>query len=190
LQRGQIEPMSPLRVPIDHTDHVKGPPHARITLVEYGDYECPYCRGAQAVLVQLLTLFPADVRFVYRHFPLSEMHRHAVTAAEVAEAAATQGRFWDMHELLYARQQALALPHLLRQAAALGLDVDRLGREVEHHTHMPRIEADFTGGVRSGVHGTPTLFVDDLPYETPLELAGLAATIDQLLDAGPAVAPR
>ncbi|MBS1118488.1 MAG: Na+/H+ antiporter NhaA [Deltaproteobacteria bacterium] len=181
--------MSQLRVPISQGDHIKGSSQARITLVEYGDYECASCRRVVAVLDRVLSCFPSDVRFVYRHFPTSELHPQAVAAAEIAEAAAAQDRFWDMHALLYEQHQALTLGSLLRLGSLLHLDLDRMRAELARHAYLPKIEADFKGGVRSGVWGTPSVFLGDVRYDAPLQVAGIVATIDQMLDSDLAARP-
>jgi protein-disulfide isomerase len=153
-----------LTVPVSERDHVLGPETAVVTLVEYGDYECPYCGAAHPSVKQVRQVMGDDLRFAFRHFPLSQIHRHALPAAEAAEAAGAQGRFWEMHDLLFANQRALGLDHLLGYAAALGLDLDRFALELEQHTHEPRIREDFMSGIRSGVNGTPTFFVNGVRH--------------------------
>lgn len=166
--------MSRLVVPVGPTDHVLGPEKASVTLVEYGDYECPFCARAHGVLAQVLEHVREEARFAYRHFPLSQMHPHAQRAAQAAEAAAAQGRFWEMHHTLYEHQDALDLEDLLEYAEALDLDVVRFAAELREEVHLPHVRADFRSGVRSGVNGTPTFFINeerfDLPWDDPVTL--------------------
>src|SRR5277367_5698336 len=148
--------MSQLRVPVGPADHIQGNPRAAVTLVEYGDYECPYCGEAYLVLKEVQRRMGDALRFVFRNFPLAQVHAHALVAAEAAEAAGAQGKFWEMHDLLYEHQNALGLVHLKAYAQKLTLDEARFAQDLEAHTFRPRIEADFQEGVRSGVNGTPT----------------------------------
>jgi protein-disulfide isomerase len=141
-------------------DHQLGSADARIVVVEYGDFECPNCKQAAPAVEMLLKRFEGKVRFVYRHYPLEQVHKHAVQAAEAAECAAAQGRFWDMHQLLFDKQNALELEHLRGYAQGLGLDMTRYSSEMADHVHLPRIRADIDGGRRSGVRATPGFFVD------------------------------
>jgi protein-disulfide isomerase len=131
-----------------------------VTLVEYGDYECPYCGTAHLVVKELQQRLGDRLRFVFRHFPLTRIHPHAQNAAEAAEAAGVQGSFWTMHDTMYEHQRALDEPHLLAYAAAIGLDVERFARDLALHVHAPRVREDFMSGVRSGVNGTPTFFIN------------------------------
>jgi protein-disulfide isomerase len=151
--------MSRLRPPVGPEDHVAGDVNAKVTLVEYGDYECPYCGRAHRVVQEALRLAGLDVRFVFRHFPLAEMHPYALGAAEAAEAAGAQGQFWVMHDLLLEHQSALAPEDLLGYALAAGLDGPRSTQDLASHAHLSRVQADFGSGVRSGVNGTPTFFL-------------------------------
>ena len=174
--------MSPLRIPVGPEDHVLGPPRAELTLVEYGDYECPHCRDAAPVLEEVIDRFAGRLRFAYRHFPLSAIHPHATVAAEIVESAAAQDRFWDMHRILFANQHALELDDLLRYAAFLRLDLSIVDDELEAHVHVPKIQRDFMGGIRSGANATPTLFINgrrhDGPVVTPLLVAALEQTLE------------
>jgi protein-disulfide isomerase len=153
-----------LTLPVSERDHVLGPETAPVTLVEYGDFECPFCGAAHPSVVQVRQTLGDELRFAFRHFPLSQIHPHALPAAEAAEAAGAQGKFWEMHDMLFANQRALGLDHLLGYAAALGLDLDRFALELEQHTHEPRIREDFMSGIRSGVNGTPTFFVNGVRH--------------------------
>jgi len=171
--------MNKLTPPVGPSDHVFGNPDAPVTLVEYGDYECPYCGRAHPVVVEGLRQMGPEARFVFRHFPLAEMHPHAVAAAEAAEGAGAQGEFWPMHATLYENQGALEPEDLLGYAGALGLDVPRFARELATHAHLAKVEANFHSGVRSGVHGTPTFFINGVRHEggwdAPTLLAALRA---------------
>jgi protein-disulfide isomerase len=153
-----------LTVPVSERDHVIGPETAAVALLEYGDYECPYCAAAHPSVKQVLRMLGDEVRFAFRHFPLSQIHRHALPAAEAAEAAGAQGRFWEMHDLLFANQPAFGHEQLLAYADALGLDLARFVSDLQEHTHQPRVREDFMSGIRSGVNGTPTFFVNGVRH--------------------------
>ena len=148
----------------DGVDHVRGPQGARL-IVEYGDYECPYSRAAYRSIEQVETELNGGVRFAFRHFPLTEIHPHALAASQAAEAAALQGRFWEMHHLLFHRQKALGDEDLRRYASELGLNLGRFDRDRDGEAVLERIERDFRSGIESGeVHGTPTLFIDGVVH--------------------------
>ena len=166
-----------LAVPVGERDHVQGPPTASVTLVEYGDYECPYCRAAIAIVEELQRVLPDELRFVFRHFPLENLHPHASRAAEAAEAAASQGKFFEMHAALFEHQTALEEADLVRYAGELDLDLARFGADLDAATHAPRVREDFQGGVRSGVRGTPTFYLDDARYDGIVGVRQLTATI-------------
>jgi len=146
-------------------DHVQGHEDAPITLVEYGDYECPYCGMAYPVVKRVQEILGKRLRFVFRNFPLAEAHPHATVAAELAEGAALQGKFWEMHDVLYEHQTALDGPYLKRYAQKLGLDLDALETALGGGAPHQRVRADFMGGVRSGVNGTPTFFVNGKRFD-------------------------
>jgi protein-disulfide isomerase len=146
-------------------DHVQGPADAPVTLVEYGDFECPYCRASVAIVEELQRLLGDRLRFVFRHFPIRSLHPHAQHAAEVAEAAGAQGRFFEMHAALFAHQEALEDEDLLRYAADLGLDTARIRQELDARTHAARVREDFESGRAGGVRGTPTFYLDDVRYD-------------------------
>ncbi|MDX1931794.1 MAG: thioredoxin domain-containing protein [Capsulimonadales bacterium] len=170
--------MSQLKIPVDPArDHIAGPETAPVTLVEYGDYECPYCGRAYPIVKRLQEAMGDQLRFVFRNFPLSEMHPHAAHAAAAAEAAAAQGKFWEMHDLLYEHQRSLSDANIERIAVALGLDEKKLIEEVRDGAYATRIEEDFMGGVRSGVNGTPTFFINghrhNDSWDEPVLLAAL-----------------
>lgn len=169
---------STLTVPVsDGRDHVRGAPTATVTLVEYGDFECPHCRAAHLVLDHLFTRLGDRFRLVFRNYPLTQIHPHAERAAEAAEAAAAQRRFWEMHDLLFDRQDALEDDDLVGYANELGLDVERFTLELVQATHRPRVREDFLSGVRSGVNGTPTFFINGRRHDGSWEEDSLAAAI-------------
>ena len=146
-------------------DHIQGRADARVTLVEYGDYECPYCGQAYPIVKGIQGRMGEGLRFVFRNFPISTSHPHAERAAEAAEAAGTQGRFWDMHDQLYENQRQLQDSALHAHAEALGLDVDLFDKELAERVHADRVHEDFLSGVRSGVNGTPTFFINGLRHD-------------------------
>jgi len=168
-----------LAVPVRRRDHIQGAMNAPLTLLEYGDYECPYCSQACELVKQITETLGARLRFVFRNFPLANIHPHAVHAAEAAEAAGAQGRFWEMHELLFAHQDALGDEDLGRYATELRLDDERVRREIDAGTHFGRIRNDFKNGVRSGVSGTPTFFVNDARYDGLLDSGSLIAALNE-----------
>jgi protein-disulfide isomerase len=159
MSEGQLKP------PVGAADHVAGPADAPITLVEYGDYECPHCGRAYLAVKAIQQELGSQLRFVFRNFPLAEAHPHAVLAAQTAEAAAAQGKFWEMHDMIFENQDALEVENLLGFAKSLGLDVDKLARDLEAGTYAKRVRDDFRSGVRSGVNGTPTFFVNGIRYD-------------------------
>jgi protein-disulfide isomerase len=171
-----------LVLPISERDHVKGPMDAPATLVEYGDYECPYCGMAHPIVKEVQRRFGPRLRFAFRHFPLAEMHPHALRAAEAAEAAGAQGQFWEMHDVLFQHQDALDDSDLLLYAAALGLDRARFLQELAAHEHAPRVREDFMSGVRSGVNGTPAFFINGTRHDGAYDLATMLATLENALE--------
>lgn len=169
--------MSQLRVPVGPDDHVQGNPKASVTVVEYGDFECPYCGTAYPVLKELQRRVGDGMRFVFRNFPLSESHPHALVAAEASEAASTQGQFWPMHDMLYEHQSALGLAQLRAYAKTLQLDVARFSKDLDTHAFRTTVEEQFRGGIRSGVNGTPTLFINGVRYDGAFELEAIVAAV-------------
>jgi Na+/H+ antiporter NhaA/protein-disulfide isomerase len=155
-------------------DHVRGPVEARLTLVEYGDFECPFCGRATGVVRELRARFGDDLRYVFRHLPLTDVHDHAELAAQAAEAAAAQGRFWDMHDLLFEHQDELELEDLLGYAHDLGLDVERFAREIADTRHATRVREDVASAERSGARGTPTFFIGERRHVGPYDAETLA----------------
>jgi protein-disulfide isomerase len=166
-----------LTVPVSERDHVLGPATARVTLLEYGDYECPFCGEAHPILQQVRQVIGDDLRFAYRHFPLTQIHPHAYQAAEAAEAAGAQGRFWEMHDLLFANQDRLGLRDVIGYASALGLDLERFVTELRNDTYAGRLREDFLSGVRSGVNGTPTFFINGVRHNEGFDLEALLEAI-------------
>jgi protein-disulfide isomerase len=159
------EDVARLTLPVGPRDHAQGPVGAPVTLVEYGDYECPHCGRAYPIVKEVQRRLGPKLRFVFRNFPLSESHPHAQHAAEAAEGAATQGRFWEMHDMLFEHQRALDDRHLVGYATALGLDVKAFERDLHAHAHQARVREDFLSGIRSGVNGTPTFFINGVRFD-------------------------
>jgi protein-disulfide isomerase len=151
--------------PMPDRDHIQGPIDAPIKLLEYGDYECPYCGEAYPVVKEIQERLGNRLCFAFRNFPLSNSHPHAEHAAEAAETAAEQGRFWEMHDLLYENQDALEDEDLAQYASVLRLDGRRFISEVQAGTHAPRIREDFRSGARNGVNGTPSFFINGVRYD-------------------------
>ncbi len=151
----------PLARPLGPADHVLRPPEAPAVLLEYGDYECPYCGRAHVVVSELVRRLGRRMRFAFRHFPLMQLHPHALLAAQAAEAAGAQGRFWEMHTTLFENQEALEPEDLLGYARALDLDLPRFARELRDGMYEPRVLADLRSGAESDVQGTPTFFAGD-----------------------------
>jgi protein-disulfide isomerase len=154
-----------LTLPVGARDHAQGPADAPVTLVEYGDYECPHCGRAYPIVQEVQRRLGSKLRFVFRNFPLSESHPHAEHAAEAAEGAGAHGRFWEMHDTLFEHQQALLDRNLVGYATAVGLDATVFESELRAHTHKARVREDFTSGVRSGVNGTPTFFINGVRFD-------------------------
>ena len=167
-----------LAAPVDpERDHIRGDDDAPVTLVEYGDFECPFCGRAEPVVRQLLNEFGNDLRFVFRHLPLSDVHPRAQLAAEAAEAADDQGAFWEMHDLLFDHQDALEPKNLVEYAGELGLDVDRFTDELRRHEHAGRIASDVDDADLSGVSGTPTFFVNGIRHQGAYDIDTLTAAV-------------
>jgi protein-disulfide isomerase len=171
--------MAKLVPPVSSRDHSQGPADAPVTLVEYGDYECPYCGEAYSIVNALQERLGDQLRFVFRNFPLSQAHPHAEHAAIAAEAAADQSKFWEMHDMLYENQQALEDEDLLGYAQALGLDVPRFVRDISGDGPATRMHEDFRSGVRSGVNGTPCFFINGVRHDGSYDLATLFAAIEE-----------
>lgn len=166
-----------LMVPVTGIDHTLGPEHAPVTVVEYGDFECPTCKQAAPSLKLLLDHFPEQVRIVFRHFPLEELHPHALSAAEAAEVAGAQGRFWEMHDLLFANQLHLKSAQLHSYAAQLNLDMSRYTAEMDDEIYRQRIREHIDSGRRSGVRGTPGIFLNGVIHDVS---AGMQSLFDEV----------
>jgi protein-disulfide isomerase len=163
----------------DDRDHIQGPADAAVTLVEYGDYECPYCGAAYPIVKELQARMGDRLRFVFRNFPITTSHPHAEQAAEAAEAAAAQGRFWEMHDLLYESQTRLRDQELHGYAEQLGIDVERFDKDLAEHVHASRVREDFMSGVRSGVNGTPSFYVNGTRHDDSYDLETLLAALER-----------
>jgi protein-disulfide isomerase len=164
-------------VPVDPArDHVRGPANAPVTLLEYGDFECPYCGQAETVIRELLADF-GDLRYVWRHLPLTDVHPYADVAAEAAEAAAVQGRFWEMHDLLLSRQEALTVRDLVSYAAELGLDGDRFREYLRKREAAGQLARDVESADLSNVSGTPTFFINGRRHYGVYDLQTLSAEV-------------
>jgi protein-disulfide isomerase len=178
-----------LRIAVSDDDHQQGPVDAPITLVEYGDFQCPWCFRAHPIVLALQARFGTKLRFVFRNFPLTELHEHALHAAEAAESVnATSGAeaYWRMHHHLYEHQQdftmALDDAHLIAYAAAIGGDSAQVAKDLESGVHKPRVDADFMSGVRSGVNGTPTFFINGQRFDGEwLHIDSFAAALEAAL---------
>lgn len=168
-----------LTIPVGPEDWTTGPAQAPVTLVEYGDFECPHCGAMEHTLRALREWAGDDLRFVFRHFPLTGSHPHAELAAEAAEAAGAQGAFWPMHDILLDNQQALELHDLQRYAAHLGLDVTAFTTALDERTYQPQVQADFMSGVRSGVGGTPTFYINGVRYDGDYDEESLRRAIQK-----------
>ncbi len=168
-----------LTLPVSERDHIQGPADAAVTLVEYGDYECPHCKRAYPIVKQIQRRMGRRLRFVFRNFPLRESHPHAQHAAEAAEAAGAQGKFWEMHDLLFERQFALEDESLIEYAGDLGLDVPRFREDLAEGAYAPRVREDFRSGVMSGVNGTPTFFVNGARHDDAWDVEPLLAALER-----------
>jgi protein-disulfide isomerase len=173
--------MARLRTPVGPHDHMEGNPDAPITLVEYGDYECPHCGQAYPIVKRVQKHFGDRLVFVYRNFPLTQSHRNAQSAAETAEFAATQGKFWEMHDLLFENQDRLGLELYQQLAGELGLDPAALADALDSGQFTERVRADFNSGVRSGVNGTPTFFINGERHDGPRDYPALVGAINAAL---------
>jgi protein-disulfide isomerase len=173
-----------LTVPPEPTDHAQGPEHARIVLVEYGDFECPSCKVAATTPAVLMERFPNKVRFIFRHFPLEQAHPHALLAAEAAEAAAAQGKFWGIYQALFHNQAHLKEKDLQRYAKALGLDMTRYAAEMGDHVYLQKVREHIAGGVASHIRATPTFFLNGVVQDISFGMKSLhdavAAAVSRL----------
>ena len=173
--------MSRLRIPVTAADHILGHPGSAVTLVEYGDYQCPHCAAAQGPVKQILARYGSRICLVFRHFPLTEVHPMAGLAAETAEFAGSYGHFWDMHYAIFANQARLSTEVLAALTSALDLSPRALRDALASGVHARKVQADFIGGVRSGVNGTPTFFVNGVRHDGGYSVPELAASIDNAM---------
>lgn len=173
--------MTMLKTPVGPRDHVLGDEHAPVTLVEYGDYECPHCGRAHPIVKEVLRHFGAQIRFVFRHFPLTQIHPFAESAAETAEFAGAHKRFWQMHDGLFENQFRLGLPFFFELTKILGLSTSELQTALEAGLYAPKVRSDFMGGIRSGVNGTPTFFINGHRHNGAYELTDLILSVDHEL---------
>jgi len=173
-------PKSKLTVPIAGRDHIRGPIEAPFTLIEYGDYQCPYCGEAYPVIKAVQKRLRDKLCFAFRNFPLVNVHEYAEHAAAAAEGAAAQGSFWEMHDMLFENQEELDDDNLGRLASKLGMDAKRLLSEIVGGKHLPRLREDFQAGLRAGVNGTPTLFVNGVFYDGPPAVEALLAAFEKV----------
>jgi protein-disulfide isomerase len=176
-QHGAFE----LTVPVSAIDHLTGSAHAPVTVVEYGDFECPNCKQAQSALKLLLERFDGRVRLAFRNFPLEDAHPHALAAAEAAECAGAQGKFWPMHDLLFANQARLKPKDLHGYAERLDIDMARFTAEMDDHVYLQRVREDLESGVESGVRSTPTFFVNDRIEDVSFGLRSLFDAVEARL---------
>jgi protein-disulfide isomerase len=172
-----------LTPPVGSQDHRRGPDNAEVTLVEYGDYECRYCRQAHMVVNALIRDIGDKLLFVFRHFPLGQIHPYAQRAAEAAEAAAAQGAFWQMHDRLYENQALLTDIFVFELAHELGLDVDRFARELGEGKYTNKVREHMLSGIWSGVNGTPTFFINGRRHDDPWDLPHLSRAITSAMAA-------
>ena len=180
-EEAELEPFTAPQVTSD--DHVRGPLGAPVTILEYGDYECPYCRGAFRDVHRLADQHPELIRFVFRNFPIPQLHPHAEQAAEAAEAAAAQGRFWEMYELLLQPYAHLDLDSLAMYAEMIGLDIARFRRDLTDRAYAGKIDRDVQEGIRNGVNATPKFYVNGARVDGKVPLENLAEAVDRAVSA-------
>jgi protein-disulfide isomerase len=166
-----------LTLPVSDRDHIQGPATAPVTLVEYGDYQCPDCLQAYPIMLDIQEYMGDRMRIVFRNFPVTTVHPDAQNAAEAAEAAGAQGKFWEMHDYLFEHQSRLDDVALLSYAADIGLDVARFMRDLDTHAFAARVHEDYVSGARSGVNGTPTFFINGVRHDGPWDLETLTAAL-------------
>jgi protein-disulfide isomerase len=170
------------KVAIGEDDWIRGPERAPVTILEYGDFQCPRCAEAHHLLRGLRSEFPDGVRWVFRHFPIATAHPRAIEAAEAAEAAGAQGAFWPMHDLLFSHQDELDYPYLVAYAQMVGIDDVQFETELGERTHLLSVKSDFRRGIRDGANGTPSLFIDGRRYDGTLDRYSLSNVVQTLLE--------
>ena len=173
--------MAKLKPPVHEQDHIKGKMNAPVVLVEFGDFQCPHCGAAYPMIKEIENKFKDQMAFVFRHFPLSEIHPYAQAAAVASEAAANQGKFWQMHGLIFENQSELGLPMLLELAESLKLDMKAFQKDFKDPKLFAKVEADFESGIVSGVNGTPSFYINGIKYDGAYEMKSLSHEIDQSL---------
>jgi len=171
-----------LTLPVGDRDHAQGTASAPVTLVEYGDYECSHCGAAYPVVKKLQEKLGAKLRFIFRNFPLNSMHPHAEHAAEAAEAAAAQKKFWEMHDWIFEHQDTIEDQDLMVAGHSLALDLARFKKELQSQTFLPRVKEDFQSGVRSGVNGTPTFFINGVRHDRAPSYDDLMTALQAAID--------
>lgn len=180
----KLKYMTQLTAPVNKNDHVVGNKNATVTLLEYGDFECPYCGQAYPIVEKIREIEGDDLRFVFRHFPLSQIHPHAFPAALAAEAAGKQKKFWEMHHMLFQNQQALEDSDLVAYAKELDLDRERFVRDMQAPDVGQKVHEDFLSGIRSGVNGTPTFFINGFRFDGSYQPEYLLAAIEEAKQLG------
>jgi protein-disulfide isomerase len=179
-----------LALPVGKRDHIQGSSSAIVTLVEYGDYQCPFCGETYPIIKKLQKHFGDQLRFVFRNFPLTRIHAYAQGAAEAAEAADAQGKFWEMHDYLFEHQGALDVENLVRAAGVLGLDKVKFNREVAEHVHVARVREGIQSGIGSGVGGTPTTFINGVRNDDDDDFETLKAKVEEAIMLSKASKPK
>ena len=164
---------------VSERDHIKGPPTAPVTLVEYGDYGCPYCAQAYLIIREVQERLGPKLRFVFRNFPITKLRPLSYKVALAAEGAAAQNMFWEMYDYLFKHGQTNTVENLMQAAASLGLEVDRFNREFLEWTHSDHLDEDIESGKSSGVAKTPTFFINGDRYDGPLDLDSLLSALDE-----------
>ena len=167
---------------IREDEWILGDVNAPVTILEYGDFECPYCRAARPVLRHLVDRNEGQVRLIYRHFPITSLHPHAELAAEASEAAGSQDLFWEMHDMIFTHQDALEFDNLVSYAESIGADATRFADELARHVYFDEVRRDFENGIIDGVNGTPTLFINGVRYDGPREYNLMQAVVDSALE--------
>jgi protein-disulfide isomerase len=181
VRKIESEAAPQLTLPVSERDHIQGNDQAPLTLVEYGDYQCPYCGAAYPVVQKIQKTLGKNLRFVFRNFPLTQAHPHAMIAAQAAEAAALQGKFWEMHDLLFEQQTFLEPDILPLWAKKIGLDVPAFEAAIEQNVMARRIKEDRQSGIRSGVNGTPTFFINGQRHDDAPDYQTLLAALEEKL---------
>ena len=173
--------MAKLKPPVSSQDHIEGNPRSPVVLVEYGDFQCPHCGAAYPIVKRIQKKFKSQLAFVFRHFPLTEAHPYAQIAAVAAEAAANQGQFWEMHDLIYENQESLSLETLVLLAQSLKLDMKIFQKDMKNPGLLEKVEADFESGVVSGVNGTPSFYINGLKFNGSYDYETLSEAIEYVI---------